>query len=315
MSIEDLEIEMDRDVSVGDIVREHQERGQADVLPALDAALAELPPVSRSLPADFPLVRLLQFLPDVRLKRAADAEAETALAIDVTTEQGLLAADAATARLRDHVALIEQCFDGDDDRPGPTKLAYALHKRLTGLRGEFCKAASAALSVLTKRIYDENARRRRIEEEAKRKAQEEADRQAREAAKRAAEEAKRVGAPKETVQALKQHAKVATAPPVASPAPAPALTNNTMVANWKARFRGSSPTAEPNPKTNQMNPAQRVQFLRLCLAVGQGQAPMALLEIDWAYANRRAASDKTTFDIPELEAFDEGGVRGKGSRR
>jgi hypothetical protein len=49
-------------------------------------------------------------------------------------------------------------------------------------------------------------------------------------------------------------------------------------------------------------------------AILDGRAPLAAVEINWSYLNRRAKADKGTLAIPGVEAFEEGSVRAKGSR-
>src|SRR5438105_8493267 len=106
-----------------------------------------------ALPPTFPLLTLLRFLPDVRLKARADAAAAAALAIDVAADGGLVQADAAFAPVRTEIAEIELRFDGTKAEPGPTMLAHQLHARLTGLRGDFVASAKAAIETVSRRIY------------------------------------------------------------------------------------------------------------------------------------------------------------------
>lgn len=275
-----------------------------EVLPAGDPA-GELV-LARSLPEGFNLPALLRFLPDVRLKQRADALAADALAIDVTVEGGLVAADEALAPLRESVTEIETCFED------PTSLANQLHKRLTGLRTDFCTAAKAALETVSKRIAAEKRRLDQVALEAQRAAQAAADKQARADAQKAADAAKAAGQSKTVVAQLKEQAKVAVAPPVASPVRTPVLASTSVVAKWKARFVGSPADADPNPEVADMTADQQEQLRRVLLAVGNGQLPLAVCAgLDWSYLNKRAAAEKKTFEMPQLEAFDEGGTRKK----
>lgn len=281
----------------------------AVLTPAADEALAPaaIPALMRVLPADFPLATLLTFLPDIKLKQEVDDAAARALAIDVA--EHLAEADAALVPVRDGLKAIEEGFRL------PCDIANKLHKRLTGLRADFMAGGEAAAKEVGRRIYAENSRRQQAADEAKRKAQEEADRQARDEAKRAAEQAKKSAAPAAVVAVLEQRAETATAPPVATPAPAPVLQHSTAVAKWKARPEGTMPGGDPNPATKDLTAPQQASVLRLLQAIVEGKASMSLVEVNWANANKRASAEGKTMAIPGLEAFDEGGTRAKGGRR
>lgn len=262
--------------------------------------------IRQSLPAGFNLPTLLRFLPDIRLKQRAEAAAEKALAIDVSEEGGLLAADAALVPLRESIEAITRDFED------PTSLANQLHKRLTGLRSDFSKVASAALETVSRRVYAENKRQEAMAAEARRKAQDAADKQAREDAKKAADAAKAAGQSKAVVETLKQQAKTAVAAPVASPAPAPMLASTSTVPKWKVRFVGTPSDGTANPEIDELTAQQQEQMRKVLLAVGNGQLPLAVtLGLNWSYLNKRAVAEKTTFEMLELEAFDEGGTRKK----
>ena len=276
--------------------------------PNQSIALVAPPLIMGALPENFPLDTILRFLPDVRLKRQLDADASAALALNVTGPDGLVAADTALGSLRSQVAFIEQCFKD------PTDLANQLHKRLTGLRGDFIARGNAAIQTLGRRLYDEKQRLDREAADERRRLQAEADRQAREQAAKDVAAAAAAGAPKAALKEMKAAAKVATAPPVAA-APAPVLASSSTVPQWRARLKGTPADAtEPNPAMTDLTPAQLAQIRTLMLAVTQGLAPCACFEINWGYINKIAAADKTTFDLPELEAYDKGGVRGKARR-
>lgn len=268
--------------------------------------VADPPPISQAL-GGFDIEALLTFLPDVRLKAALDVSAEQALAIDVQKD-GVAAADRAVADLRAQIKRIEQCFEA------PTSLANQLHKRMTGLRSDFIKAGSDAASIVGTRIVAEQRRLKAIEDDARRKAQEEADRIAREQAARAAEAAQRQQAPPAVVERLQEQAKTATAPPVASPRRAPTLASSTVVEKWRGRFKGCEAEAVAQPETSEMSVAQLHQLRALLQAILDGTAPTTAIQVDWSYVNRRAAAEKTTFAIAGLEAYDEGGLRGKARR-
>jgi hypothetical protein len=269
--------------------------------------LAKSSQILQALPPDFPLKTLLMFLPDVAMKDHANSLAAQALKLDVSGTMNLRFADGKLAELRKAVADIEACF------VEPVSLANQLHKRLTKLRSDFTSAADAAVTSLSSRIILEQ---RRLEQEAnaaQRRAQEEADRQAREAAARAAREAKERGAPKATVTALREQAKTATAPPVAT-MPLPSLGNSSKAQKWKGRIRGTEPGEEPNPSVPEMNAAQQEQVMQLLDGIRNSRAPLAFIDINWSVVNKHAVGAKTTFDYPGLEAFDEGSLRAKATR-
>lgn len=275
---------------------------QADVYREASTALASV------LPQNFPLLTLLKFLPDVRLKQRADALAEKALAIDVRADGGLTRADESLVPIRGVLAEIDACFKD------PVSLANQLHKRLTGLRGDFKKDGEGALETVGRRVLDEKRRLERLAEDARRRAQEEADRQARKDAEAAAREAKRRGVDPAIVGAMREQAKFTRAAPVASPLPAPALRSSTVAQNWKARFKGAVPDADPNPDTCDMTVHEQEMFLQLLDAVRGGRVPLTAVRPNWSYLNDQAQGQRTTLDIPGIEAFDAGSLRGKGRR-
>lgn len=270
--------------------------------------------IAELLPSGFPLQTLLVFVPDIQLKRRAIDLAAVAKAVDVTSEHGLIEADAALVPLRAIVKEIELCFDGTEMNPGPTALAYQLHKRLTGLRGDFVgesvkviEAVGRSIYTEKKRLDDQAAAQRRLDQEA-------ANREVRENAAKAAVAAEERQAPVAVVETLRRQAETATAPPVAA-RPSPTLASSSAVAKWKARFAGTPADSEPNPATADMTEEQQSMFKALCLAVGQGKAPLASVEPGWSYINARAAKEKTTLDIVGIETYDAGTTRGKGGRK
>jgi hypothetical protein len=48
--------------------------------------------------------------------------------------------------------------------------------------------------------------------------------------------------------------------------------------------------------------------------VVEGKAPLTFFDLNWSKINTRANADRATFSVPGFEAFDAGGVRGKGRR-
>jgi len=265
------------------------------------------PPIGRVLGGGFPLETLLTFLPDPKLKARADRLAAAALAIEVKGLDGIAAADAALVPVRQAVGDIKEQFRE------PCDLSNQLHKRMTGLRGEFLYEAEGAVDQVGRRIYAETRRLEAIAVEARRKAQEDADRQERERARLAAEAAEKAKAPAPVVQELTRRAETAVAAPVPVAAPiAPA--NSTVAAKWKARLVGTTGGDDAEPATKQMSDAQRASMLLLVQAVAEGRASLSLLEINWSVANKRASAEGTTMQVPGLEAYDAGGLRAKRGR-
>lgn len=255
----------------------------------------------RSLP-DFNIETLLTFLPDIKLKHNLEALTAEALAVDVKADGGLELADEKLNELKSEIKATERCFDD------PVAMANALHKRMTGLRADFCKAASLAVDEMSRRVYAETRRREQLAREEKQRQQAEADRLAREAAARARATAEKSGAAAPVLQQLDKMAKTATAPPVAGP-PAPKLTSS-MSEKYEARLvaDGGQPAAVAD-----MTEPERVAFSTLVEAVAEGRAPLSCLVPDWKYLNGRAKGEKTAFQIAGLVAVDVGSVR-KGGR-
>ena len=266
--------------------------------------------LSTILPENFPLLVLLRFLPDVRLKQRLDAAAAEATAIDVRTSPERLAyADQTLATIRAGIAEIDACFRE------PTSLANQLHKRLTGLRADFTKAGDEALAVVGRRIHAETQRLEALAEQARRAAQAEADRKAREDAERIARDAAKAKAPKAVVEQLRAAAATATASPVPTPQPAPRLEHSTTAANWKARLAGTPDDAEPNPEIAQLSVAQQQQVREICAKVAAGALPLATIAgINWPMLNQLAKAQKHTFAVEGFEAFNAGSLRGKPRR-
>jgi hypothetical protein len=100
---------------------------------------------------------------------------------------------------------------------------------------------------------------------------------------------------------------------VATPTPAPVLRGSTTVTTWKARLAGT-PASTNRTLHREFTPAQRAKVLELLPAIVDGKAPLAAVEINWPYLNKRAKADKSTLAIAGIEAYEEGSVRAKGSR-
>lgn len=284
---------------------EPQPEPEPEVDPPAPASALSLMQV---LPADFPLPLLTRFVPDARLRTAADEATAYALRVEVSGPEGLHQADVAVTALRTSLKAIEEHFEE------PVGIANRLHKQLTGVRAEWLERGAAAVKTVGQRIYTEKARLDAIEREERRKAQEEADRQAREALKREAEKAAAAKAPAPVVEQLKKQAETATAPPVPAAAPAPKLQGVSTVSTWKARIAGTPACDEPIPDTEKLTPAQQLEVMKLLKAIIDGRAPIAAIQLNASYLHKRAKADKSTLQIPGIEAFEEGGIRSKGTR-
>ncbi len=269
-----------------------------------EAALARAPEdvaLAQILPDGFDLRALLTFLPDVRLKRELEALAEAAAAVDVATDFGLRRADALLVQIDDKAKEIEACFDL------PTSLANQLHKRMTGLRGDFLRAGLEAKDDLASRVKNRQREIARADEEARQRAQAEADREAREAAAAAAKLAEAEKQPKSVVKELKQQAKTATAPPVSLPSRSP-LKQTKVAQSWKACPAGTTDADDPNPEMADATPAQLEgirALMRACLDGAPGTS-MTMFEVRWPALNARAVNERTAMRIPGIEARDVG---------
>lgn len=246
------------------------------------------------------LVMLLQFVPPIELKHKADALAADAAALVVTGTEGVEAADVLVAKIGDVLDEIDAGFQK------PTSLANQLHKRMTGLRTEFRKAADEQLKPLVTRLRAENQRLQDVSAAALKAAQDAADKLARKEAKQVVQEAIDAGQPKEVVRELREIAKTTTAPPVTSPVLTPRRTGTTDVDKWKAKFLGT--VGDPNPEMDALDPNQQllVRDLMRQTADGVHGTKLVYFKIDWANINRDAHAQKTTFRCPTLTAFNEG---------
>ncbi len=280
--------------------------------PTASAALMQV------LPADFPLPLLTRFVPDLKLRVAAEEAARYAIAVDVAGPEGLQRADVAVTAVRASLKAIEEHFEE------PVALANRLHKHLTGVRGEWLERGAAAVRLVGSRIAAEKNRLDAIERErdgreqtanqARRKAQAEADQIARELARKEADAAAKAKAPAPVVEQLRQRAETATAPPVPVSEPAPKLQGSSVVSTWKARIAGTPAVDDPLPDTELLSPAQHVEVLKLLKAILDGRAPICAVSLNASYLNKRAKADKSTLAIPGIEAFEEGTIRAKATR-
>jgi hypothetical protein len=310
----DVEIELDPSpapvVDDPEIELDMEEAPTAPIAEAPASAIVEPAALMQVLPADFPLPSLIRFVPDTRLKLALDTAAAYALSIDVAGQgaAALERADLARGALDAAVKDIDAHFEE------PASIANRLHKSITGIRSEWKAPGEAARDTVGRRIHAERERLKAVAAEERRVAQAEADRQTREAARREAEAAARAQAPATVVRELQRQAETATAPPVAARTDVPKLRHSASVVTWKARPIGTAADAEPNPAIQDLTPAQREQINTLLTAILSGAAPIAAIEINWSYLNGRAKADKSTLQIPGIEAFSDGGTRSKSPR-
>lgn len=301
----ELEPEADDEIEI-----EIEIESAADQAPADPVDAAPAVSLMQVLPADFPLPTLIRFVPDLRLRAAADEAARYALAIEVAGPEGLQKADLALTAVRTSLKAIEESFKE------PTEIANDLHKSLTSTRADWLKPGKQAIEQVGRKVYAEQRRLDAIATEERRKAQAEADRQAREAAAKQAREAERAKAPAPVVEELKRQAETAKAAPVQTAATVvPAMAHTTVTKKWTCTIAGTPRDAgDQQPSVEALTDAQRGQFLILLKAVLDGRAPIAAVTPNWSYLSKRAKSDESTLAIPGIEAYDAGGVRAKATR-
>lgn len=263
------------------------------------------PPLANVLGRGFPLARLLSFVPDPKLKEALarDVSALTEAAKDLSTPEKLATADR-------WLATVKGGIDGVVERfREPCGWAFDLHRRLTGLRSLFVSDAEEAVRKASRAILDAQAELDRKAEAERQERQRQADAEARARVQEMADKAVAAGAPAQIVERLQSQVETAKAPPV--PVLGAARTSaNRRAQNWKARLKGWT-GVDPNPGLEMLDEKQLEQVRRLMLACTRGEVPLMAFEINWSYLNRRASSDKTTFDVPELEAYDAGKLQRK----
>ena len=106
--------------------------------PAADQAM----PLVEIMPPGFQLPALIRFVPDARLRLAADVCATAAEAIDVTQEGGLARADVALTSLRVAIKAVEANF------ADAAALANQLHKHITGKRAEWLERPAQVVDAV-----------------------------------------------------------------------------------------------------------------------------------------------------------------------
>lgn len=273
--------------------------------------VSSVPAIASVMPENFPLLTLLRFIPDVKLKKRADAaSARVTEALAHATEYGALTRiEEARLEAKEAIDEIDVAFDD------VVKLANQLHKRLTGLRSDFQGAAVGAVALADRALIAEKRRLDAIAETARREAQEAANKQMREAAEKAAAEAAKRKAPASVVAEMKASAKTIVAPPVPTPASASsALVSSSLSDKYKARLLGTTDDQDPNPDVVDMTPAQRESFVTLLAAVRGDLSKLHYLAVNWKVLNAIVKVDKKTFEFPGIEPFNEGSLRSKGRR-
>lgn len=275
-------------------------------------ALARLP-LMDVLPADFPIPLLAAFIPNPALRVQADDATRYALSVEVRGAEGLTAADDALTVLRGTQKAITECF------AQPVEIANDLHRRLTGIRGDWLKPGVEAIETVGRKVYVETQRLKALADEERRKAQQKADDEARAAARKRVEDAKKAQAPAAVVENLKAQAETVKAAPVmgATSAP-PKLAGTSVVKKWTCTLAGTPREAEnQQPSVEEMDKAQQVVWLGVLKAIVEhqpGAPPLSVATPNWRSVSARAKSDESTFDIPGFDAYDAGGTRAKGSR-
>jgi len=272
---------------------------------------AALAPVAlmQVLPADFPLPTLIRFVPDVRLKAAADDAARYALSLEVRGAEGLTTADEALTVLRGSQKAIVEHF------AEPKDIANRLHRSISGTESEWLAGGEAATDAVGRKVYVETKRLKALADEERRKLQQAADEQARADATKRAKAAEQAQAPAAVVENLKAQAQVARAAPVSAPTSAPPkLAGTTVTKNWTCTIAGTPRDAEQQPAMADLDNPQRARVLELMRAVLEGKAPILCFELGWQYLKKRAKADEATFNVPYMEAYDAGGTRAKGTR-
>lgn len=305
----ELELEMELEPESPETPAELELEIEEDAEPVAEAAVTvTAQPLVEVLPAEFQLPTLIRFVPDVRLRQAADDAATRALAVDVAGPEGLAKADAALVELRDAISAAEGSFQE------PAEIANKLHKHITGMRAEWIASPTTAKKTVDARVVAETLRLKRIADEEARKAQEKADADARADAKREADAAAKSNAPAAVVEEMKRKAETTTAAPVPRPVAAPVMRSTTTVVAWKARIKGTPGDADANPDMDQLTPVQKAQVLLLMADVIAGKQPITCFEIAWSRLNARAKGEKSTMEITGIEAFEQGSARAKGRR-
>lgn len=264
-------------------------------------------PASEILPADFPLPRLVKFVPDARKRVALEALTAAALAVNVAEPGGLAAADAALVSVRAQLEYVRADFEE------PKRLAHQLHAHITERLREATAPAELALKTIGQRIFIENRRLEARALEARRLAQADADEIERKRAAAELETARAAGVSAPVLAMLETQAEGAKAAPLAV-AETPALKGSALVSSWKARLVGTVDGAEINPAITDLSPAQLESVYALLEDIVRNRRNLAAVDLNWSAINARARAEKSVFAMAGLEAVEVGGTRAKGRR-
>jgi len=261
------------------------------------------------LPADFPLPRLLKFVPNSLTKRDLDQATAALLRVQVKGREGISQAGAALQVVK---ALLERTARDFEE---PKRLAYQLHQHITSLLADYTNPAQAAVRAVGQAVWAETRRLDHLEAEAKREKQDQADQEEKQRISREAAAAEAAGASRPVVEGLRLQAQTAVAPPVPEePAAGPPPVVAT-VTTWKARLQDTPVGAEPNPDITELSLAQRARMLELLADILETKRNLTAIEINWKVLNARARAEKQAFSVPGFEAFESGGTRAKPGKR
>lgn len=216
------------------------------------------------------------------------AKVEQTAAITITNQETYDRAANALLAVKSWRKSWKSYWYGSEDNPGPITLANRSWKSLLNKFGERDEPAEKLEKSLGRQILSWDDAQRRLQEERQREAQRkaEADEEARRA--QLAFELEESGAAEEEIESLMQAPVVAVAEPVE-----PTYQKAQGVSrreNWKARV---------------------TDLKKLCKAIGAGKVPVEYVEPNMTALNARAKADKSTLDLPGVEAYDEPVIAGR----
>ena len=177
------------------------------------------------------------------------------------------------------------------------KAANALHKQITGRRGEVAHPIDQAIKVLESKIGIYRAEQQRIAQEKER-----AERQRLEAEQRELRETEALAAAEANDELAFARAAKASEEPVPIPevktapavveAVAPKVKGMRETTRWKARLSGD-------------NPLDETAVRALCQAVADGSVPTAFIEPNWKALDQYAEASKGGAKVPGIEFYSE----------
>lgn len=165
--------------------------------------------------------------------------------------------------------------------------AYDSYKAILNKIKERDDPMAAAEGAVKRSLLQWDDQQRRLQEQRQREAQEKAE--ADEAARRAqlAFEMEESGAEEAEIEQVVSAPIVAVAPPVESYQKASGVSRRE---NWKARV---------------------VDMKKLCKAIAAGKVPVDYVEANFTALNARARADKSTMNVPGVEAYDDPIIAGR----